>query len=64
MIRIQQFEKLMKAMLSSMAAEGAMGQIELAKERVACDLNGKSLGNLLQEYFFEDFLVDAGTLRN
>jgi hypothetical protein len=64
MVRVQQFEKLMKAMLASMAAEGAMEQTELGKEKVACDLNGKSLGHLLQEYFFADYLVDAATRRD
>lgn len=58
-VRVQQFEKLMKAMLSSMAAEGAS-----SKETVARDLNGKPLGHLLREYFFEDFLVDEATLRD
>jgi hypothetical protein len=47
-----------------MAAEGAMEQTELGKEKVACDLNGKSLGHLLQEYFFADYLVDATTRRD
>ncbi len=41
-----------------------MGQIESSKEAVARDLNGKSLGHLLREYFFEDFLVDEATLRD
>lgn len=33
MIRIQQFELLMKAMLSSMAAEGTVEQLELALKK-------------------------------
>ena len=41
-----------------------MGQIESSKEAVARDLNNKSLGNLLQEYFFADYLVDTDTRRD
>ena len=63
MIRMQQFELLMKAMLCSMAAEGTVKQFELAKEKTASDLNGKSLGNLLNDYFFTDYLVNADTVR-
>lgn len=64
MLRVQQFEKLMKAMLSSMAAEGEFGQIELTKETVAGNVNGKSLGQLLQENSFTGYLVDATTKRD
>ena len=63
MIRIQQFELLMKAMLCSMAAEGTIKQFELAKEKTASDVNEKSLGNLLNDYFFTDYLVNADTVR-
>lgn len=63
MIRIQQFELLMKAMLCSMAAEGTVKQFELAKEKTASHVNGKSLGNLLNDYFFTDYLVNADTVR-
>ena len=62
MIRIQQFELLMKAMLSSMAAEGTVEQLELALKKTASDVNGKSLGNLLNDYFFTGYLVNAGTM--
>lgn len=63
MIRIQQFELLMKAMLSSMAAEGTVEQLELALKKTAADVNGKSLGNLLTNYFFADYLVNADSVR-
>ena len=62
MIRIQQFELLMKAMLSSMAAEGTVEQLELALKKTASDVNGKSLGNLLNDYFFTGYLVNADTM--
>ena len=64
MIRIQQFELLMKAMLSSMAGEGTVKEFELAKEKTASNVNGKSLGNLLNDYFFADYLVNADTVRD
>lgn len=64
MIRIQQFELLMKAMLSSMAGEGTVKEFELAKEKTASNVNGKSLGNLLNDYFFTDYLVNADTVRD
>jgi hypothetical protein len=63
MIRIQQFELLMKAMLSSMAAEGTVEQLELALKKTAADVNGKSLGNLLTDYFFAGYLVNADSVR-
>ena len=52
----------MKAMLSSMAAEGTVEQLELALKKTASDVNGKSLGNLLNDYFFTGYLVNAGTM--
>lgn len=64
MIRIQQFELLMKAMLSSMAGEGTVKEFELAKEKTASNVNGKSLGNLVNDYFFTDYLVNADTVRD
>lgn len=53
----------MKAMLSSMAAEGTVEQLELALKKTAADVNGKSLGNLLTDYFFADYLVNADSVR-
>lgn len=61
MLRVQQYERLMKTMLAAIALQGTPAQIESAKIENAGELNGKSLGTLLKDYFFKDFLVDSST---
>jgi hypothetical protein len=60
-LRVQQYERLMKAMLARMALEGTEATIESSLTVKATEVSEKSLGVLLQNYFLKEFLVDSGT---
>ncbi len=64
MLRVQQYERLMKAMLARMALGGTEATIETSLTVKANEVSDKSLGVLLQNYFLKEFLVDSGTKSN
>lgn len=61
MLRVQQYERLMKAMLAGMALEGTEATIESSLTVKATEVSDKTLGVLLQNYFLKEFLVDSGS---
>jgi len=64
MLRVQQYERLMKAMLAGAALEGTPATIESTFTGRATEVSDKSLGILLQNYFLEEFLVDSSMNSN
>lgn len=58
MIRVQQYEQLMKSMLAGMALEGTPEQFNTAREQKVVGLQNKTLGTLVKE-FSEDYMTSA-----
>ena len=56
LIRVQQYELLMKAMLAGRTVEGTVEQIERARSKTTTEVQIKTLGMLVNE-FCEDFVV-------
>jgi hypothetical protein len=56
LIRVQQYELLMKAMLAGRTVEGTVEQIEKARSKTTTEVQIKTLGMLVNE-FCEDFVV-------
>ena len=63
-LHIQQYERLMKAMLAGAALEGTPATIKSTRTDKATEVSDKSLGVLLQNYFLKEFLVDSSTTNN
>lgn len=61
MLRVQQYERLMKAILAGMTREGAPATSESTLTGRAAETGGKSLGILLENYFLKEFVVDSST---
>ena len=59
LLRIQQYERLMKAMLAGAAQEGTSTTIESTLASKATEVGDKTLGTLLVNYFLKEFLVDS-----
>ena len=59
MLRVQQYERLMKAILAGMAREGTPATIESTLTDKAAEVGAKSLGILLENYFLKEFLLDS-----
>lgn len=50
MLRLQQYELLLKKMLSSMATEGPMEELQLVQDQRTAALHSRSLGMLVREF--------------
>lgn len=50
MLRLQQYERLLKTMMSHMAVEGPMEQLEALRDERASAMHGRTLGTLVKEF--------------
>lgn len=50
MLRLQQYELLLKTMMSSMTVEGPLEQIEVVREKRAAGMHSRTLGMLIAEF--------------